>query len=287
MPWITAARGLCFLASTLGLKDAPALWFGALRGTDRGRGPAAGLPDPEQGLRRERLTWVMITLRGVANVTMAFAAVFAGTAGMAFGAAVFLANAQPLLTILPAWWLYQEPLLSRILTGIALGFAGLLLVGLTSGGGSGAWLSLLAAAACAWHFLIGGALMAAVREPAPAINWTPQFIAVLPFLSLVGTAAAFLAWFREASRSRLDLLTAGPRSCPSSASSSPCSSPKYDRRHGAVAGIRLVMVSLWLVVRPPRTRTGHGTGTKDSDAACRRGPLWSQDVRCIRGRRRQ
>lgn len=66
-------------------------------------------------------------------------------------------------------------------------------------------------AASAWHFLIGGvllAVMAAVREPAPAINWTPQFIAVLLFLSLVRTAAAFLAWFREAARSRLDPLTA-------------------------------------------------------------------------------
>lgn len=97
------------------------------------------------------------------------------------------------------------------------------MVGLSTGGGSGASLSLLAAVAVtagtllsrglggadvvavsAWHFLIGGALlagMAAVREPASAINWTPQFIAALLFLSLVGTAAAFLAWFREATRS--------------------------------------------------------------------------------------
>ncbi|WP_168223568.1 hypothetical protein [Pseudarthrobacter sp. NIBRBAC000502772] len=30
-----------------------------------------------------------------------------------------------------------------------------------------------------------------------AINWTPQFITFMLFLSLVGTAAAFLAWFTE------------------------------------------------------------------------------------------
>lgn len=112
----------------------------------------------------------------------------------------------------------------------ARGFAGLLVVGWGSGGGTGAWLSLLAAAAVtagtlparalpgadlvaasAWHFLIGGAALAAVAaavEPDPAINWTPRFTAVQLFLALVGTAAAFLAWFTDAAHSRLDLLTA-------------------------------------------------------------------------------
>lgn len=44
--------------------------------------------------------------------------------------------------------------------------------------------------------------------PVQAINWTPQFITFLLFLSLVLTAAAFLAWFTEAVHPRLDLLTA-------------------------------------------------------------------------------
>ena len=224
----------------------------------------------------------MITLMGFTNVTVAFAAMFAGTAGMALGPAAVLANAQPLLIILPAWWLYRESPPVRTLTGITVGFGGLLLVGLTSGGGSGAWLSLLAAAAVtagtllarglgradlvaasAWHFLIGGALlavMAAVREPAPAINWTPQFIAVLLFLSLVGTAAAFLAWFREAARSRLDLLTAWTMLVPVIGIGVSLFLPGEWPPPWAVAGIGLVMVSLWLVVRPPRTRTSQGTG---------------------------
>lgn len=162
-----------------------------------------------RGLPRGRRTWALITLMGVTNVTVAFAAMFAGTAGMAIGAAAVLANAQPLLIILPAWWVYGESPSARALLGITAGFAGLLVVGLSSGRGTGAWLSLLAAAAVtagtmlarglegadlvaasAWHFLIGGALLAAiaaVREPVQAINWTPQFITVLLFLSLVGT----------------------------------------------------------------------------------------------------
>ncbi|MHB1489833.1 MAG: EamA family transporter, partial [Cellulomonas sp.] len=59
--------------------------------------------------------------------------------------------------------------------------------------------------------VIGGAVLAVVAEAlegAPVIAWTPRFIAVLAFLSLVASAAAFVAWFTETRRSRLDVLSA-------------------------------------------------------------------------------
>lgn len=289
MLWITAVWGLCFLAIRLGLQDAPVLWFAALRALIAAAALLLVCLIQGRNLPHGRRTWMLITLMGLTNVTVAFAAMFAGTAGMAIGAAAVLANTQPLLIILPAWWVFGESLSARTILGISLGFAGLLVVGLTSGGGSGAWLSLLAAtavtagtllarglggadliAASAWHFLIGGALlvgMAAVREPAPSINWTPQFIAVLLFLSLVGTAAAFLAWFREAARSRLDLLTAWTMLVPVIGIGVSLFIPGERPPPWAAAGIGLVMVSLWLVLRRPSRRTGHGGGTKDSDAA--------------------
>lgn len=65
--------------------------------------------------------------------------------------------------------------------------------------------------ASGWHFVIGGtalAVLAAVVEGAPVIAWTPRFVAALAFLSLVGSAAAFVAWFTETLRSRLDVLSA-------------------------------------------------------------------------------
>ncbi|MCO4253446.1 hypothetical protein [Pseudarthrobacter raffinosi] len=68
--------------------------------------------------------------------------------------------------------------------------------------GCGAVADMELVAASAWHFLIGGALlagMAAIRGPTLAINRTGQFLTVPLFLSLAGTAA-FLAWFREATR---------------------------------------------------------------------------------------
>lgn len=109
---ITAAWGLFFLAIRVGLQDALVLWFAALRALIA----AAALPLlcllQGRGLPRERRTWWLITLMGLTNVTVAFSAMFAGTAGMAIGPAAVLANAQPLPIVLPAW---------VALRGIALG----------------------------------------------------------------------------------------------------------------------------------------------------------------------
>lgn len=82
---------------------------------------------------------------GVVNVGLAFAAMFAGLDGLATGTAALLSNAQPLLILLPAWWLSGERV--SLSAGLALiaGFAGLLLVAVPGGGGGGALLSLLAA----------------------------------------------------------------------------------------------------------------------------------------------
>jgi drug/metabolite transporter (DMT)-like permease len=48
-----------------------------------------------QGVR----AWSWLTLIGLVNVTLAFAAMFAGVAGLATGTAAVLANAQPLLIL--------------------------------------------------------------------------------------------------------------------------------------------------------------------------------------------
>ncbi|HQZ84241.1 MAG TPA: DMT family transporter [Actinomycetota bacterium] len=229
MLWITAAWGACFIAIQWGLRDAPLLWYAALRALVAGVAllALAGIqrrPAPE-GPR----AWAVIAGLGLINVTVAFAAMFGGVAGLATGTAAVLANAQPLLILLPAWWLYGEAVTARTAIAVVIGFAGLLVVALPGGGGSGAALSLLAAAAVtggtllsrrlegldlivatAWHLLVGGAALAvfaAVMEGPPAINWTPRFAFSLAFLSLVGTAATTVAWFTEARRSRLDALS--------------------------------------------------------------------------------
>ncbi len=229
MLWITAALGVCFLAVRWGLRDAPLLWFAALRALLGGSALAVVAAIRRRPLPRSVRAWGRIGALGLVNVSLAFWAMFAGVAGLATGTAAVLANAQPLLILLPAWWLFGERVSVR--TGIALivGFGGLLVVAVPGGGGSGALLSLVAAAAVtagtlmvrhlvgvdvvvasAAHFLIGGLVLAVVAflvEGVPEIAWTPRFIIVVAFLGLVATAATTLAWFVEAQRSRLSSLT--------------------------------------------------------------------------------
>ena len=88
--------------------------------------------------------WGQITVLGLVNVTLSFAAMFAGIAGLATGTAAVLANAQPLLILLPAWWLYGEALSRRTALALVVGFAGPLLVAVPGGGGQGAVLAMAA-----------------------------------------------------------------------------------------------------------------------------------------------
>lgn len=229
MLWITVALGTCFLGVRWGLRDAPLLWFAALRALVGGVALAAVAVAQRRPLPRSAGSWGSIGALGLVNVSLAFAAMFAGIAGLATGTAAVLANAQPLLILLPAWWLYGERLSARAGIALAVGFGGLLVVAVPGGGGSGAGLSLLSAlavtagtlmarrlggidvvVASAAHFLVGGAVLAAVAaavEGAPRIAWTPRFVAVLAFLGLVATAATTLAWFVETRRSPLSSLT--------------------------------------------------------------------------------
>ena len=229
MLWITAALGFCFLGIQWGLRDAPLLWFAALRALLGGSALAIVALWQRRPLPPSLHAWGRIAALGMVNVSLAFAAMFAGVAGLATGVAAVLANAQPLLILLPAWWLFGERVTARAGVALAVGFTGLLVVSVPGGGGSGALLSLLAAAAVttgtlmvrnlgdldvvvlsAAHFLIGGLVLAGVAlivEGPPAIDWTPRFVLVLAFLGLVATAATTLAWFVEVQRSQLSSLT--------------------------------------------------------------------------------
>lgn len=229
MLWITAALGVCFLGVRWGLRDAPLFWFAALRALVGGGALAAVAAVQRRPWPRSVGTWGNVAALGLVNVSLAFAAMFAGIAGLATGTAAVLANAQPLLILLPAWWLYGERVSARAGIALVVGFGGLLVVAVPGGGGQGALLSLLAAAsvtagtlmvrhlgevdvvvASAAHFLIGGVVLAGVAlavDGPPQISWTPRFVAVLAFLGLIGTAATTLAWFVETQRCPLSALT--------------------------------------------------------------------------------
>jgi len=287
MLWITAAWGACFVAIEWGLRDAPLLWFAALRALIAGAallalGAALHRPVP-RGWR----AWGLITVLGLVNVTVAFAAMFGGVAGGATGTAAVLANAQPLLILLPAWYFYGERLSPRTSAALVVGFAGLVAVALPGGGGSGAALSLLSAAAVtagtllsrrltgldlvtatAWHLLIGAAglmMLAAAVEGPPVILWSPRFTLSLAFLALVGTAATTMAWFAEARRSRLDTLTAWTFLTPVLGIA--LASVALGERPGGwtAAGLLAVLAAMWIALRPPHRPPTHPTAVGPAD----------------------
>jgi len=226
---LAAAWGACFVAIRYGLSDAPVLWFAALRALLAGVALLATAcitrrPAPP------RAAWPGIGALGIVNVAVAFAAMFGGTGGVASGVAAALANAQPLLIGLPAWLLYRERPRAQTLLALLIGFVGLGIAASPGGLGGGALLSLAAAAAITagtllarrltgvdvvalsgWQLMIGGVLLAGwatAVEGAPHLRWTPQFIAALAFLSLIGTAATYLIWFSELQHAPLVTLSA-------------------------------------------------------------------------------
>jgi probable blue pigment (indigoidine) exporter len=288
MLWITAAFGSCFLLVRWGLRDAPLLWFAALRALIGGGALALLALRQHRPLPHGTSSWASLTLLGLVNVTLAFVTMFAGIAGLATGTAAVLANAQPLLILLPAWWLYGERLSGRTAGSLVVGFLGLLVVALPGGGGQGALLSLLSAvavtagtllvrllhgvdmvAAAAAQFLIGGltlAVLAFVVEGPPDIHWTVRFALVLSFLSLVATAASTVAWFVEAQRCSLAALTAWLFLV-----------PVFGLLLGVIVlgerpggwtllGVGLILTSMWTAVAPRRSprpapaASAHGAG---------------------------
>lgn len=269
---IAVAWGACFLFIRWGLRDAPVLWFAALRALIAGAALLGVARVQRRPSPRGGRAWALITVLGAVNVTLAFAAMFAGVTGLATGTASVLANAQPLLILLPAWWFYGERLSGRTAAALAAGFAGLVVVALPGGGGQGAWISLGAAvaitagtllsrrlgdldvvAASGWHFVIGGLVLAGwagLAEGAPEIAWTPRFVGSLLFIALVGTAAAFVAWFTEAQRSRLDALTAWTFLVPVIGIVLAAVVLGERPTGWTLLGLVVVLLALWIVVRP-------------------------------------
>lgn len=278
-PWrmllVTLAWGSCFVAISIGLRDSPPLWLAALRALTAGFALLLVTGVRRSALPRDRRTWAQIVCLGLVNVALAYAAMFGGIIGLSTGVASVLANIQPILILLPAWWLYLERPSRTALIAMLLGLAGLGLIVLPAGFGTGAWLSLSSAVAvtigtlisrfvradpfvvAAAQLLIGGsvlAIAAAAVEGAPAINWNARFVLVLLFLSLVGTAATTVAWFAEARRARLDILTTWTLLVPVVGIA--LSLVFLEERHGlwGWVGIAVVLMSmLFLVVTPRRS----------------------------------
>lgn len=230
MLWVTGVLGACFIAIRLGQPYAPPLWFATLRALAAGvvllGYSACRRQPPPTGIRE----WGLVGGLGLANATIGFGAMFLAAARLPTGIASVLANAQPLLIVLPAWLLYRERPRPVAMVGLVVGMVGFIIVALPGGGGSGALFAIGAAAAATvgtllarrlgmlndivaagWSFLIGGAVLAiwaGLAEGSPHIRVTWGLLASLAFLAIPGTAGVYVAWFHEARRCPLYRLAA-------------------------------------------------------------------------------
>ena len=228
----------CFPLITLGLADAPPMFFAALRAALSG----AVLIIAAQWLKRPpvkgRSAWGAIVLVGLTATSLGFFGMFYGGGRVAPGLATVITNTQPLIAAALAWWILGEHLGMVQRWGLAMGFGGIVLIGLPSLSGSdsqslGIVFILLGAVGVAvsnvvlkrlagrvdslramgWQLLIGSvplAVLALATENASEISWSLPFIINLLVLSVLGTSAAFALWFsllHRASLSQLNVFT--------------------------------------------------------------------------------
>ncbi len=214
----------CYPLITIGLPYAPHLTFAAMRAALAGGVLLTVAALVRAPLPRGAKTWGWLCIAGFGATTLGYLGMFHAAEFVAPGFATVIANAQPLIAAVLAYAVLKERLGPRAHVGLAIGFAGVVIVaapGLFSGGGTstakGVAYVLLAAtgvsignvaikriagaldpsSAMGWQLVIGAvplAFFASLTEDPLAIAWTTQFTASLVGLSLFGTALAFWLW---------------------------------------------------------------------------------------------
>lgn len=227
---------LCFPLITVGLTVAPPLTLATLRAAVAGLAllvPAIVLRRPWP---RGRHVWLTLAGAGVSLTTMGFTGMFLAGEAVSPGLATVLANVQPLLAAVLAFFVLGERLGSRRRIGLFLGFSGILLVavpgfaldsansnplglayiGLGALGVAAGNVLLKRVAgtvdllmASGWQLLLGSiplAIAANLAEAPQQIVWSPLLLLVLLALAVPGTAVTAALWYSLLHRSELNRL---------------------------------------------------------------------------------
>jgi drug/metabolite transporter (DMT)-like permease len=215
----------CFPLITAGLGMAPPLTFAALRALVAGISLLVLAVVLRRPLPRSRQLWLSLMGVGVTTTSLGFAGMFLASGRVSPGLATVIANAQPLIAAVLAYFFLAERLSWLQQLGLAVGFAGILTVAApgfiqASVGASPSGVTYVLAGALGvaignvllkrlagqvdlllavgGQFVLGSAplwLLAAWLEAPVRLAWTPQFVVVLLALGLLGTALAYGLWF--------------------------------------------------------------------------------------------
>lgn len=228
--------GLCFVLIQSSLPSPAPLLLAAFRAllggivlalavavrNSRRRDPIAALNPGPVGLGGARLpTAPQLVALALANVAIAFGAMYLAAGRAEAAVASILAGGQPLILVAAGWLLFRERASVRSVTGLAVAMMGVVLVSTASSGATstdGIVLALAAAAAPAAgtvlmrrlaptvdllattsaQFLLGGAILlvaSAVLEPWGAVSWSAAMLPALLVLGVLGTGVAYVVWF--------------------------------------------------------------------------------------------
>lgn len=214
----------CFPLIVAGFAYAPHLTFAALRAFVAGLALVAlGMVMGRRWPRGTRV-WLSIGGIGLGATTLGFLGMFMASEFVSPGIATVLANAQPLMAATLAAAVLGERLGGRGKAGLALGFAGIVLIAAPQFGASGgsafglgtAYILLAALGitisnvliralagrvdalmAMGSQMLIGGVPLlvgAYVFEEPMSVTLAPQFVLILLAISLFGTSLAYWLW---------------------------------------------------------------------------------------------
>ena len=215
---------VCFPLITVGFAYAPHLTFAALRAFIAGAalvgvGLVLGRAVPS-GAR----IWITLIFTGLGATSLAFLGMFHAAEFVSPGIAAVIANTQPLLAAVLAGMFLNEHLDNRGKLGLALGFAGIVLIaapqllsnqadsyflgiayillaafGITVSNVLIKWIvgDVDAIMAMGFQMLIGGiplAVGAFVFEEPQNVIWSLNFVLILAGLSLFGSALVYWLW---------------------------------------------------------------------------------------------
>lgn len=225
---------LCFPLIAFGLEMAPPLYFAALRSAVAG----ASLLFPAFLLRRPLPQcgniWLSLLGVGIGFTSLGFGGMFLAGGLVNLGLATVLANVQPLLAAVLAYFVLAERVGQRGQLGLGVGFVGILLISLPSSQEEDANSSLLGMGyillgasgvavgnvllkqiasqvdslmATGWQFVLGSVPLfwtSWMFEGQAQVVWSMSFIIVLLALSLLGTAFASALWLLLLRRNKLN-----------------------------------------------------------------------------------
>lgn len=221
---VTVLYALCFVAIKAGLELAPPLRFAGLRAFIAGVVLLGVVVIRREPLIPPRQAWPGLLTLAVIASSIVYGAMFLSPGRTGAGIAAVLGNTQALFTVaLAALWL-EEALTSWKALALTLGLIGATLIsypalaGPDAYGVSGAALALTASAGSAagniivkrlgpvpsllavtaWSLTLGSLPLVGISlvvETGESITWNAEFLGLLIFLALPGTALATAMWY--------------------------------------------------------------------------------------------